>query len=234
MCEQLIPFHIKKFLLNLSAWFSKWQVYNATKSTDNQGIKIKYKRRGFPGGSDSKEFACNMWDPCSSPGSGRSPGEGTGNPLQYSCLGNPMDRGAWRATTHGAQRTGHAACGVSQFPKQGVNQGAQQWQHGVLTTGPPGNSSDVMSCLTRHRSFVIFSAFILAPHSSFPPTMTQISFKSPRFCSCFFLTSLCCIDWVLFSSALASSLLILSCLLLSPSLSFYNSIIIFVSSPICI
>ena len=38
----------------------------------------------------------------STPGSGRSPGEGNGNPLQYSCLGNPMDRGAWRATVHGA------------------------------------------------------------------------------------------------------------------------------------
>ena len=38
------------------------------------------------------------------PGLGRSPGEGNGNPLQYSCLGNPMDRGAWRATAHGSQR----------------------------------------------------------------------------------------------------------------------------------
>ena len=40
----------------------------------------------------------------STPGSGRSPGEGNGNPLQYSCLGNPMDRGAWRATVHGAAK----------------------------------------------------------------------------------------------------------------------------------
>ena len=41
------------------------------------------------------------------PGLGRSPGEGSGNPLQYSCLGNPMDRVAWRAIVHGSQRVGH-------------------------------------------------------------------------------------------------------------------------------
>ena len=49
----------------------------------------------FPGGSDSKASAYNMEDVGSIPGSGRSPGEGNGNPLQYSCLENPMDGGAW-------------------------------------------------------------------------------------------------------------------------------------------
>ena len=49
---------------------------------------------GFSCGSDGKESACNEGDPGSIPGSGRSPGEGNGNPRQYSCLGNPMDRGA--------------------------------------------------------------------------------------------------------------------------------------------
>ena len=49
----------------------------------------------FPGGSDGKESACNTGDPGLIPVSGRSPGEGHGNPLQYSFLGNPMDRGAW-------------------------------------------------------------------------------------------------------------------------------------------
>ena len=48
-----------------------------------------------PGGSDSKAFAYNEGDLGSIPGSGRSPGEGNGNPLQYSCLENPIDRGAW-------------------------------------------------------------------------------------------------------------------------------------------
>ena len=50
--------------------------------------------------SDSKESACNAGDLGSIPGLGRSPGEGNGNSLQYSCLENPTDRGAWRATVH--------------------------------------------------------------------------------------------------------------------------------------
>ena len=51
--------------------------------------------------------ACNAGDQGSTPGSGRSPGEGNGNLLQYSYQGNPMDRGAWWATVHGSQRAGH-------------------------------------------------------------------------------------------------------------------------------
>ena len=58
----------------------------------------------FPGGSDGKECVCNARDPGSIPGSGISPGEGNGYPLQYSCLEKPMDRGAWWA----------AVCGVAQ------------------------------------------------------------------------------------------------------------------------
>ena len=50
---------------------------------------------GFPGGSDGKESACNAGDPGLIPRLGRSPGRGHGNPLQYSCLENPMDREAW-------------------------------------------------------------------------------------------------------------------------------------------
>ena len=53
-----------------------------------------------PGGSDGKESACNAGDLGSISGSGRSPGGGHGNPLQYFCLENPMDGGAWRATVH--------------------------------------------------------------------------------------------------------------------------------------
>ena len=56
---------------------------------------------GFPGGSDSKGSVCSAGDPGSITGLGRYPGEEKGNPRQYSCLGNPMDRGAWRATVHG-------------------------------------------------------------------------------------------------------------------------------------
>ena len=60
---------------------------------------------GFPGGSEVKASASNAGDPGSIPGSGRSPGEGNGNPLQYSCLENPMDRGAWQATVHGVAKS---------------------------------------------------------------------------------------------------------------------------------
>ena len=59
---------------------------------------------GFPSGSDSKESAYNAGDPGSILGSGRSPGKGNGYPLQYSCLENSMDRGAWRATVHGVAK----------------------------------------------------------------------------------------------------------------------------------
>ena len=53
---------------------------------------------GFRGGSDSNKSAYNGAEPSLIPGLGRSPGEGNGNPLQYLCLKNPMDRGAWEAT----------------------------------------------------------------------------------------------------------------------------------------
>ena len=56
---------------------------------------------GFPGGSEVKASACNAGGLGSIPGLGRSPGEGNGNPLQYSCLENPMGGGAWWATVHG-------------------------------------------------------------------------------------------------------------------------------------
>ena len=60
---------------------------------------------GFPGGSDSKESDCNAGDLGSTPESGRSPGEGNNNPLQYSWLQDFMDRGAWWATVHGVSVT---------------------------------------------------------------------------------------------------------------------------------
>ena len=56
---------------------------------------------GFPSGSDGKEYSCNARDKGPMPGLGRSPGEGNDNPLQYSCLENPMDRRGWQASVHG-------------------------------------------------------------------------------------------------------------------------------------
>ena len=66
---------------------------------------IKYAAMEFAWWLSGKESACNAGDSGSIPGSGRSPGEGSGNPLQYSCLGNPMDRGAWWATVHGVAKS---------------------------------------------------------------------------------------------------------------------------------
>ena len=60
---------------------------------------------GFPGGSDGKESTCNEGELGSVPGLGRSPGGGHGNPLQYSCLEIPMDRGAWWASDHGVAKS---------------------------------------------------------------------------------------------------------------------------------
>ena len=63
-------------------------------------LDLLYIRWAFPGGSDSKESACNAGDLDSIPGLGRPPGEGNGNPLQYSCLENSMDRGSWWVAIH--------------------------------------------------------------------------------------------------------------------------------------
>ena len=60
---------------------------------------------GFPCGSDGKELVCSVGDLGSIPGLGRSPGGGHGNLLQYTCLENPMSRGAWRAAVYGAAKT---------------------------------------------------------------------------------------------------------------------------------
>ena len=80
------------------------------------GVGIKRKTEGplhrgfyrpsekFPGDSNGKGPACSVGDLGSIPVSGRSPGEGDGNPLWYSCLGNFMDRGAWRTTVHGVAK----------------------------------------------------------------------------------------------------------------------------------
>ena len=78
--------------------------------SQNKTRKVKWSNKGIVGtsnnmldlrGSDGKASACNAGDPGSISGSGRSPGERNGNPLQYSCLENSMDRGTWWATVHG-------------------------------------------------------------------------------------------------------------------------------------
>ena len=68
-------------------------------------IVLSLFTRGFPGSSDGKVSAYNAGDLGSISGSGRSPGEGNENPLQYSCLENPMDQGAWWARVHGVAKS---------------------------------------------------------------------------------------------------------------------------------
>ena len=68
-------------------------------------MRTYYIALRFPGGSEVKESACNAGDLGSIPGSGRSPGEGNGKPLQYSCLESPIDGGAWWATVHGVAKS---------------------------------------------------------------------------------------------------------------------------------
>ena len=91
-------------------WFSTWFVPQyLCQSGEVHGfpLKITFSNAGFPGGSVGKESGCNAVDLGSTSEWGRSPREGNGDPLQYSCLGNRMDRGAWQATAQGSQRVGH-------------------------------------------------------------------------------------------------------------------------------
>ena len=69
------------------------------------GLQALILQFGFPGGSDSKESACGAGDQGSIPGSGSCAGEGNGDPLQYSCLENPMGGGVWQATDHGVTKS---------------------------------------------------------------------------------------------------------------------------------
>ena len=102
---------------------------------------------GFPGGSDGKASACNSGDPDSIPGLGRSPGEGNGNPLQYPCLVNPMDRGAWQATVHGVAKSGIRLSDFTLYIKEEIN------QEGLYDTGNSTQDS-VMTSMRSKKEWV--------------------------------------------------------------------------------
>ena len=87
---------------------------------------------GFPGGSEVKASACNAGDLGSIPGSGRSPGEGNGNPLQYSCLENPMDRRAYGLQSTGSQRVGHDWSDSAHTHVFSCILVSNSWGHGLL------------------------------------------------------------------------------------------------------
>ena len=100
--QHLVPWPgIKPRCLALGAQsLSHWTTRKSLQRPLPPPFKIIYLFWGFPGRSEVKASASNAGDPGSIPGSGRPPGEGNGNPLQYSCLENPMDRGDWQATVH--------------------------------------------------------------------------------------------------------------------------------------
>ena len=84
-------------------WFS-WRTFKRGERNFTSVLLFHEGILGFPGGSVVKNTPANAGDRGSIPGSGRPPGERNGNPLQYSCLGNPMDTGPWRATAHGVAK----------------------------------------------------------------------------------------------------------------------------------
>ena len=95
----LLLFYCFFLFLSLSLFFYFWVPLCS--------FYLFYSFLDFPGGSDGKTSAYNAGDPGSFPGWGRSSGEGNGNTLQYSCLENPGDGGAWRAAGSGSHRVGH-------------------------------------------------------------------------------------------------------------------------------
>ena len=114
------PLSVQDYYFFFLKWHKKIQIFFIDIFKGNTGtwekgfrlgfwlILIAYAIwKGFPPSSVSKESACNAEDMGSIPGSGRSPGEGNGNPIQYSWLENSMDRGTLRATVHGVARVGH-------------------------------------------------------------------------------------------------------------------------------
>ena len=109
-----LSFHLSvclHFFLSLSLSHTHTTTRKLTKIL----IEVVSDGWGFPGGSDGKEPTCNVGEPCSIPGLGRSPGEGNGYPFQYSCLENPMDRGAWRATVYRSSKELDMTEGLTHF-----------------------------------------------------------------------------------------------------------------------
>ena len=94
---------------------------------------------GFPGGSDSKASAHNAGDLGLIPGLGRSPGEGNGNPLQYSCLENSMDGGAWWATVHGVAKSRTLLSDFTFTWLSWASLVAQKSKTSVCSAGDPGS-----------------------------------------------------------------------------------------------
>ena len=98
-----VSFMLQSYIMYGFSFLPKFQPALLQRSPYTFGaiLRTSCLPQGLPGGSDGKASVCDAGDPGSSPGLGRSPGEGNGSPLQYSCLENPMDGGAQQATVHG-------------------------------------------------------------------------------------------------------------------------------------
>ena len=103
-CFKWVNFVVHELYLNKAAE-NKTSQHSSRIQQPQHSLPCPYGRSGFPGGSDGKEPACIAGDLSSIPRSGKSPGEGNGNPFQYPCLESPMDGEAWQAI--GGRRVGH-------------------------------------------------------------------------------------------------------------------------------
>ena len=153
---------------------------------------------GFPGGSGGKVSACNAGDLGLIPGSGKAPGEGNGNLLQYSCLENPMEGGVWQATVHGLAKS---RTWLSNFSLKV----SQRWKLRVL---------DILQVWDTHTSLLIAQNMQMAPKAFMPPCTSPLNFPYPDYSSihcrpCLLSPALCVCVYV-------------SCLIMSNSLQPYG------------
>ena len=99
-CFKWVNFVVHELYLNKAAE-NKTSQHSSRIQWPQHSLPCPYGRSGFPGGSEGKEPACSAGDLSSIPRSGKSPGEGKGNPFQYPCLESPMDGETWQAIVHG-------------------------------------------------------------------------------------------------------------------------------------
>ena len=128
-----IPWSYTKYVWNP---FSLVQQYHHCSNLGSSSFPSRIISPCFPGVSDGKQSACNVGDKGSIPGSGRSPEEGNGNPLQYSCLENFMDRGSWQATVDGIPKSQTWLTIFKSSPWTHFTSIFQRKQNNISKTGP--------------------------------------------------------------------------------------------------
>ena len=117
-----------------------------------KGISYQLFIWGFPGGSEGKTSACNAGDLGLIPGLGRSPGEGNGNPLPYSCLENPMDGGAWQAAVHGVTKSRTQVSDSTVFLSEHIPGVSRPSAGSVRPPGNPGQGGRLRAVSTWSRA----------------------------------------------------------------------------------